>query len=95
VLSKAQPFSLKIQPRAINVSCLFLSGNTAPFGSSASAACKNLDLPPVNLRFLPLHLTKNAFVIALPHACGIALVFMTKSLYEIKKKIYNKRGVFF
>ena len=38
---------------------------TMPF--SPSAACKNLDLPPVNLRFLHLHLTKNSFVIAPPH----------------------------
>ena len=37
-----------------------------------SAACKTLDLPPVNLRVLPLHQTKNAPVIALPHWGGIA-----------------------
>ncbi|MDY3242971.1 MAG: hypothetical protein SOX38_03470, partial [Candidatus Limiplasma sp.] len=38
-----------------------------------SAACKTLDLPPVNLRVLPLRLTKNALVIAPPHLCGIVL----------------------
>ncbi|MBS5726276.1 MAG: metal-sensing transcriptional repressor [Faecalibacterium sp.] len=34
---------------------------------------QNLDLPPVNLRFLQSHLTKNAFAIAPTHLCGIAL----------------------
>ena len=43
---------------------------TMPF--SLSAAGKTLDLPPVNLRVLPLHQTKNALVIALPHWGGIA-----------------------
>ena len=38
-----------------------------------SAACKTLDLPPANLRVLPLRLTKNALVIAPPHLCGIVL----------------------
>ena len=38
-----------------------------------SVACKILDLPPVNLRILPLHL-KKALVIAPPHLCGIALM---------------------
>ena len=38
-----------------------------------SASCRNLDLPPVNLRFLQSHLTKNAFAIAPTHSCGIAL----------------------
>ena len=37
-----------------------------------SASCRNLDLPPVNLRFLQSHLTKNAFAIAPTHLCGIA-----------------------
>ncbi|MCI5931688.1 MAG: hypothetical protein MRZ51_00595, partial [Faecalibacterium sp.] len=41
-----------------------------PFPPSAS--CRNLDLPPVNLRFLQSHLTKNAFAIAPIHLCGIA-----------------------
>ena len=41
-----------------------------PFPPSAS--CRNLDLPPVNLRFLQSHLTKNAFAIARTHLCGIA-----------------------
>ena len=38
-----------------------------------SAACRNLDLHPVNLRFLQLHLTKNSFAIAPIHLCGVAL----------------------
>ena len=38
-----------------------------------SVACKIFDLPPVNLRILPLHL-KKALVIAPPHLCGIALM---------------------
>ena len=35
-----------------------------------SAACKFLDLPPVNLRNLHLHLTKNPFASRLPH-CAV------------------------
>ena len=38
-----------------------------------SAACKFLDLPPVNLRNLHLHLTKNPFVSQAPHLCGVTL----------------------
>ena len=38
-----------------------------------SAACKFLDLPPVNLRNLHLHLTKNTFVSQPPHLCGVTL----------------------
>ena len=38
-----------------------------------SAACKFLDLPPVNFRNLHLHLTKNPFVDRPPHLCGVAL----------------------
>ena len=40
-----------------------------------SAACKFLDLPPVNLRNLHLHLTKNPFSDRPPHLCGVALIF--------------------
>ena len=40
-----------------------------------SAACKFLDLPPVNLRNLHLHLTKNPFVSQPPHLCGVTLNF--------------------
>ena len=43
----------------------------APFPSSSS--CKNLDLPPVNLRFLQANLTKNSLACRPPHLCGIAL----------------------
>ena len=39
-----------------------------------SAACKFLDLPPVNLRNFHLHLTKNPFAGRPPHLCGIALM---------------------
>ena len=36
-----------------------------------SASCKFLDLPPVNLRNLHLHLTKNPFASRPPHLCGV------------------------
>ena len=39
-----------------------------------SAACKFLDLPPVNLRNLHLHLMKNPFAGQPPHLCGVALI---------------------
>ena len=39
-----------------------------------SAACKFLDLPPVNLRNLHLHLTKNPFASRPPHLCGVTLI---------------------
>ena len=39
-----------------------------------SAACKFLDLLPVNLRNLHLHLTKNPFVSRPPHLCGVTLI---------------------
>ena len=38
-----------------------------------SAACKFLDVPPVNLRNLHLHLTKNPYVSRPPHLCGVTL----------------------
>ena len=38
-----------------------------------SASCKFLDLPPVNLRHLHLHLTKNPFASRPPHLCGVTL----------------------
>ena len=38
-----------------------------------SAAFKFLDLPPVNLRNLHLHLTKNPFASRPPHLCGVTL----------------------
>ena len=44
-----------------------------PMSFPPSAACKFLDLPPVNLRNLHLHLTKNPFVSRLPHLCGVTL----------------------
>ena len=42
-----------------------------PFPPSAS--CKFLDLPPVNLRNLHLHLTKNPFASRPLHLCGVTL----------------------
>ena len=48
-----------------------------------SASCRNLDLPPVNLRFLQSHLTKNAFAIAPTHLCGIALEKQKGVLYGL------------
>ena len=39
-----------------------------------SAACKFLDLHPVNLRNLHLHLTKNPFASRPPHLCGVILI---------------------
>ena len=39
-----------------------------------SAACKFLDLHPVNLRNLHLHLTKNPFASRPPHLCGVTLM---------------------
>ncbi len=39
-----------------------------------SAARKFLDLPPVNLRNLHLHLTENPFAGRPPHLCGVALI---------------------
>ena len=38
-----------------------------------SASCKFLDLPPVNLRNLHLHLTKNPFASRPPHLRGVTL----------------------
>ena len=43
-----------------------------------SAACKFLDLPPVNLRNLHLHLTKNPFASLPPHLCGVTLNFIRR-----------------
>ena len=40
-----------------------------------SAACKFLDLHPVNLRNLHLHLTKNPFASRPPHLRGVTLKF--------------------
>ena len=39
-----------------------------------SASCKFLDLHPVNLRNLHLHLTKNPFASRPPHLCGVTLI---------------------
>ena len=43
-----------------------------------SAACKFLDLHPVNLRNLHLHLTKNPFASRPPHLCGVTLILFGK-----------------
>ena len=44
-----------------------------PMSFPPSAACKFLDLPPVNLRNLHLHLTKNPFVSRPPHFAVLPL----------------------
>ncbi len=54
-----------------------------------SASCRNLDLPPVNLRFLQSHLTKNSFVTAPPHLRGVAL-----NQYENTRKGLSSPSVF-
>ena len=52
---------------------------------SPSAACRFLDLPPVNLRNLQLHLTKNSFATAPTHLCGVALEILRKQKRENEK----------
>ncbi|MEE0103415.1 MAG: hypothetical protein U0I27_03955, partial [Christensenellales bacterium] len=47
-----------------------------------SAACKFLDLPPVNLRNLHLHLTKNPFASRPPHLCGVTLGFPIAIIHQ-------------
>ena len=42
-------------------------------GKRFSVSCKVHDLPPVNLRNLHLHLTKNPFASRPPHLCGVTL----------------------
>ena len=42
-----------------------------PFALSAS--CKNLDLPPVNLRFLQLRLAQNSLLSLPPHLISVSL----------------------
>ena len=49
-----------------------------PFAQSSS--CKNLDLLPVNLRFLQANLAKNSLAHRPPHLCGIALSFAINDL---------------
>ena len=57
-LSKASPHNSSVR-------------ENVPFAPSTS--CKNLDLPPVNHRFLQSYLTQNSRFIALPHLCDAAL----------------------
>ena len=66
-IANAKEISFKVKAIPHNSSAAL----AMPFPPSAS--CRNLDLPPVNLRFLQSHLTKNAFAIAPTHLCGIAL----------------------
>ena len=47
-----------------------------------SAACKFLDLPPVNLRNLHLHLTKNPFASRPPYLRGVTLELLGLSLLD-------------
>ena len=51
---------------------------------SPSAACKFLDLPPVNLRNLHLHLTKNSFAGRPSHLCGVALT-LARAVLQIER----------
>ena len=57
---------------------------------SPSAACRFLDLPPVNLRNLQLHLTKNSFATAPTHLCGVALTIFYKTFSCTPR--YNTAG---
>ena len=49
-----------------------------------SAACKVLDLPPVNLRNLHLHLTKNPFAGRPSHLCGVALT-LARAVLQLER----------
>ncbi len=65
---------------------------TMPF--PPSAAGKTLDLPTINLRALPLHQTKNALVIALPHWGGIAFkwnLFMALAFAAFRRETASCR----
>ncbi len=55
-----------------------------------SAACKFLDLPPVNLRNLHLHLTKNPFASRPPHLCGVTL--KTYAINQAAWECTRRRG---
>ena len=48
-----------------------------------SAACKFLDLHPVNLRNLHLHLTKNPFASRPPHLRGVTQTLLLRTGYSI------------
>ncbi|MEE0325145.1 MAG: hypothetical protein UDR59_12830, partial [Christensenellales bacterium] len=61
----ANPYRKSIKPPPHN-SAARLAMSFPP-----SASCKFLDLPPVNLRNLHLHLTKNPFASRPPHLCGV------------------------
>ena len=50
-----------------------------------SAACKFLDLPPVNLRNLHLHLTKNPFASRPPHLCGVTLSITSSEVAGVNR----------
>ena len=57
-----------------------------------SASCKFLDLPPVNLRNLHLHLTKNPFASRPPHLCGVTLEVRIPKIWRLPIKVKPGRG---
>ena len=59
----------------------------------SSAACKFLDLPPVNLRNLHLHLTKNPFAGRPPHLRGVALKIQIQQIAVVIKGHHAGRTV--
>ena len=61
-------------PRGFSKAPPHNSAARLPMSFPPSAACKFLDLPPVNLRNLHLHLTKNPFVSRPPHLCGVTQI---------------------
>ena len=65
---------------------------------SPSTFCKNLDLHPVNHRFLQSYLTQNSLFIAPPHLCGAALtgkVPMRCSALPIPRRWRHALGISF
>ena len=54
-----------------------------------SAACKFLDLPPVNLRNLHLHLTKNPFASRPPHLCGVTLNYFLMKMHHDARRVQS------
>ena len=64
-------FSMRYCPKAIPHNSV--ARCAVPFPPSPS--CKNLDLRPVNLRFLQVNRAKNSLAHRSPHLCGITLMF--------------------
>ena len=95
--------------RTKNLLCSMPCFRAPPHNSAArlamsfpsSAACKFLDLHPVNLRNLHLHLTKNPFASRPPHLRGVTQTLLLRPGYSIwcalSRKMANSafRIVFF